>query len=102
MSKTYENFEIIIFNLDKDESDEDEYRSLKRLLLHKPETAAAPEQMPSVIDNLIKPLGACANNPCEHAGVCISKGETEYECQCVGPWRGTHCGIGMSSNFMRT
>jgi hypothetical protein len=45
----------ILFNLGNDESDEDDYRPLKRFLLHKP-TTTSTEQIPSVIDNLINPL----------------------------------------------
>lgn len=40
--------------------------------------------------------GPCGNNPCGHGGVCIPKGTIEFECKCVGPWRGLFCGIGMS------
>lgn len=37
--------------------------------------------------------GSCADNPCENGGICISKGQTTFECRCVGAWRGIYCGI---------
>jgi hypothetical protein len=43
-----------MFNLVEQESDDDEYRSLKRFLFHK-STAASTERPPSVIDNLVRP-----------------------------------------------
>lgn len=104
--------------LDSDEdTDEEEYRLLKRFLFHK-ETSTTTQRAPSVLENLIRPSstrsptpgtpvwtqktthspsypssGSCSPNPCAHGGICTSKGQVSHECKCVGPWRGIYCGV---------
>ncbi|CAF2465481.1 unnamed protein product [Rotaria sp. Silwood2] len=108
-------------HVDEDDSDDDdddnEYGLVKRIFFHK-HTTASTERTPSILDNLIRPsstysptekpisgtqkstssssfssLDPCDLNPCENEGICIRKGQMTYECKCVGPWRGMHCGI---------
>ncbi|CAF0913025.1 unnamed protein product [Adineta steineri] len=98
---------------DDSSNSDDEYHLLKRLFFQE-SNAVSTNRPPSVLDNLVHPSStgktqiatqkstyspsystssACALNPCEHGGICIPKGQLTYECRCVGPWRGIHCGI---------
>jgi hypothetical protein len=72
---------VIVFILA--EENDDEYNQLKRLLFGLESTLT-----PS-------PSEICASNPCEHDGICISKGQMIYECKCIGPWHGIDCSVGM-------
>jgi hypothetical protein len=62
---------------------DDEYYRLKRFLFGQKSTST-----PS-------PSEICASDPCENSGICFSKGQTTYNCKCIGPWRGIYCGVGM-------
>ncbi len=58
------------------EENKDEYDPIKRLLLRLKSTST-----PS-------PSDICASNPCEHDGICISNGQTTYECKCTNDYYG--------------
>ncbi len=97
------------------EEEDDQYRQLKRFLFQKKPTSTT-SRSPSVIENLFHPTstrspsiwtqkstyspvyplsGVCTSSSCEHGGICTPKGQTTYDCKCVGPWRGIYCGVGM-------
>ncbi|CAF0875253.1 unnamed protein product [Rotaria sordida] len=106
-----------VYSDEDDDDDDNAYRLIKPLYFRQYITPST-ERTPSILDNLIRPsstyspnekstsgtqystsspsyssLDPCALNPCDHGGICIRKGQMTYECKCVGPWRGIHCGI---------
>jgi len=105
-------FSAVRWDMTSDEESDERYRLLKRLFFDK--SPASSTRAPSVLENLVQPpstpksmistpkgssspsypsSGSCAENPCENGGICIPKGQTTFECRCVGPWRGIYCGI---------
>lgn len=70
------------------DNNEENYEQLKRILGEKHrgtmgQTGSSSEE---------NSYGICAaSNPCEHEGICISKGRRSYYCECTDNYYGKHC-----------
>ena len=74
------------------DNNEGDYEQLKRYLSgQKHRGTMGRIGSSSSEENSYPSSGICASNPCEHEGICISKGRTSYYCECIDDYYGKNC-----------